>query len=373
MKIAHLTSVHPYSDTRIFYRMCKSLRSAGHEIHLIAPRLERAPGSSEEIQGIVVHSVSPGNNRYARMTKTVADVLEIGTGINADIYHFHDPEFLRLAPDSQQRLGKPFIYDVHEDYREKMFDKHWIPGLFRGGASKVMGGLEDYAARACAGVVAATPRIANRFISHPRCIVVQNFPDLSELTLPTGVTNNKAFDFAYVGGISVLRGIQEMIAALPLSGDKTLLGVAGAWETPSLRESCQKLAGWGQVSDCGVLDRPEVAKLFASARAGLVLLHPTECYLHSYPVKLFEYMSASLPVIASNFPLWREIVEGNNCGICVDSLTIEDVARAMRWMIANPERAHEMGVNGRRAVVEKYSWEKEFVKLNEFYEKIVSD
>ncbi|MFP3471738.1 glycosyltransferase, partial [Micrococcus sp. SIMBA_144] len=65
---------------------------------------------------------------------------------------------------------------------------------------------------------------------------------------------------------------------------------------------------------------------------------------------MFEYMSAGIPVIASNFPLWKEIVETNECGICVDPLNIEEVSNAMIWLKENPERAKQMGENGRRAI-----------------------
>lgn len=61
----------------------------------------------------------------------------------------------------------------------------------------------------------------------------------------------------------------------------------------------------------GWLDRAGVKQVLNDSVAGLVTLHPVINYLDSLPVKIFEYMATGLPVIASNFPLWKEIIEGN--------------------------------------------------------------
>jgi glycosyltransferase involved in cell wall biosynthesis len=86
---------------------------------------------------------------------------------------------------------------------------------------------------------------------------------------------------------------------------------------------------------------------------------------------MFEYMSAGLPVIASNFPLWKEIVEGNKCGICVDPMDPKAIASAIQWMIDHPEEAEEMGKNGRRAVETKYNWANESKKLVGLYQRLI--
>jgi glycosyltransferase involved in cell wall biosynthesis len=91
----------------------------------------------------------------------------------------------------------------------------------------------------------------------------------------------------------------------------------------------------------------------------------------AWPVKLFEYMAAGLPVVASNFPLWKEIVEGNRCGITVDPLDPKAIAQAIEYLLAHPEEARQMGENGRRAVEEKYNWEKEAEKLLALYKELV--
>jgi glycosyltransferase involved in cell wall biosynthesis len=82
-------------------------------------------------------------------------------------------------------------------------------------------------------------------------------------------------------------------------------------------------------------------------------------------------MAAGLPVVASNFPLWKEIVEGNRCGITVDPLDPKAIAQAIEYLLTHPEEARQMGENGRRAVEEKYNWESESKKLLGVYAKLL--
>lgn len=101
-------------------------------------------------------------------------------------------------------------------------------------------------------------------------------------------------------------------------------------------------------------------------------MHPDPNYVESLPVKLFEYMAAGLPVIASNFPLWKEIVEGNECGLTVDPLNPKEIAETIEYLVKHPEERKRMGENGKRAVKEKYNWEQEAKKLLAVYERLLA-
>jgi len=105
-----------------------------------------------------------------------------------------------------------------------------------------------------------------------------------------------------------------------------------------------------------------------------VMVSPFEAIdIANNKLKLFEYMSAGIPVVASNFPLWKEIVEGNNCGICVDPLKPKEIADAIRYLLEHSEEAKEMGENGRKAVEEKYNWETESKKLLQIYRELLQE
>jgi glycosyltransferase involved in cell wall biosynthesis len=87
----------------------------------------------------------------------------------------------------------------------------------------------------------------------------------------------------------------------------------------------------------------------------------------SLPVKMFEYMAAGIPVIASNFPLWQEIFSTSECGICVNPLDPKAIGEAIQYLMDHPDEAEQMGRNGRKAVEEKYNWVIEEKKLLDLY------
>jgi glycosyltransferase involved in cell wall biosynthesis len=120
------------------------------------------------------------------------------------------------------------------------------------------------------------------------------------------------------------------------------------------------------------LDRNEVAKLLSTSTAGLVLFLPEPNHIESQPNKMFEYMSASIPVIASNFSLWRSIIEKNNCGICVDPMDSHEIAEAIDFLTWNPEDAKQMGKNGQAAIKRIYNWGIEEKKLLRLYENLIA-
>jgi glycosyltransferase involved in cell wall biosynthesis len=147
--------------------------------------------------------------------------------------------------------------------------------------------------------------------------------------------------------------------------------LAGKFASSAERDIVINKTGWERVIELGHVNRSGVKEVLAKSMAGLVVLHPIINYIDALPVKMFEYMAAGIPAIASNFPLWREIVEGNNCGICVDPLNVNEIADAMNWIFNNPYEAMKMGENGRRAVENKYNWEQEAIKLRKIYEGLL--
>jgi glycosyltransferase involved in cell wall biosynthesis len=165
-----------------------------------------------------------------------------------------------------------------------------------------------------------------------------------------------------------------MIAAIEkMESHEGRLCVAGKFSPDSLRKEAEEMPGWDRAILYPWLSRAELAALLGNVRGGLVLFHPEANHLAAQPNKIFEYMSAGLPVIASNFPLWKEIIEGNRCGLCVDPLDPGAISAAMDWVLANPTEAMAMGARGRRAVEETYNWPREAQKLVAFYRALLAE
>lgn len=371
MKLCMLTSVHAWNDIRIYNKMARELVRLGCKVCMVAPGEETSAPISRD--GVVFYPVRKAAARWKRIFKTALDASRIASTIAADIYHFHDPELLPWSLWLRRKTGRPVVYDVHEDVRLQVRDKEWLPWWSRRLTAGLTGWIEDYCARRVDAIVAATPVIARRFTHHPRCVVVQNFPWRDELALLAGEERRRERGlFAYVGGISGIRGIREMIAALKIAGPEARLALAGQWESPALRAECRRLPGWPQVEELGFVNREQVRQLLQKTQAGMVLFHPLGNHVESQPNKLFEYMSAGLPVIASDFPLWRTIIEGSGCGLLVNPLDPESIAAAMQRLMLYPEQAEAMGNRGRQAVEEHYHWEKEFPKLLNLYSVLVN-
>ena len=375
--IVHLTTVHPRTDTRIRVKEVASIASWYRDgISLV---VQDSAGDSENQQQEGSHSFSildAGRiepNRFLRMTRGAWRIYRKVRLQRPEIAHFHDPELIPVG--FALKIAKvKVIYDVHEDVPHQVLGKRWLWPWVRRGVSLLVEGVEKIAALAFDGIVAATPTIAKRFPDR-KTVTVKNFPIMSDVSTAKAVPySQRPPDFAYVGGISGNRGVFGMVEAVGQCerGD-VRLRLGGRFVTADDECATRAAAGWERVEYHGWLDRKGVAGLLSTCRGGLVVLHPTSSYPDAYPVKMFEYMAAGLPVIASDFPLWREIVEGAGCGLLVDPRKPEEIARAMEWILDNPEEAQAMGRRGREAVESTYNWEPEGAKLRELYASLLGN
>jgi glycosyltransferase involved in cell wall biosynthesis len=366
MKIAHLTSAHLALDQRIFWKEAVTLAAAGHDVVVVAA----AGAQDTTVRGVRIRPVTVRGSRWQRMTATTVAVLRAALAERADVHHFHDPELIP-AGLLLKALGRRVIYDVHEDVPAQVLSKAWIsPGL-RPLVARAVGTLESLGARLFDGIIVANPPQRWRF-PQGKIEVVRNLPILEEFAGgPSVPYASRAPSIAYVGDLTHVRGAKEMIQAIALvPGElQARLCLAGRFSDAGLEETCRALPGWSRVDFLGWQSRSEVAALLGRARVGLVLLQPVPHYLTNYPVKLFEYMAAGLPVVASDLPNCRQVVEETGCGLMVDALDPAAIADAVQRLLEDPIEAEEMGRRGRRAVEERYNWSSEGQNLVRYYER----
>jgi glycosyltransferase involved in cell wall biosynthesis len=365
IKVAHLTTVHRPSDTRIAHRECATLGDAGYDVVLIAP------GSGRGVpRGVRFRGVDSPKNRFDRMTRTMWNVYRVALAERADIYHFHDPELMLLGLLLRAR-GKEVIFDVHEDIPRDILDKPWIPRFLRRPTSLAAKAVLRVLQRGYSGIVAATPAIAENY-SHPRKVVVANYPCVEELAAKARrPIAERERCVIYVGEITSLRGAAEMVRAVETLRGAVRLLLVGPFEDPVLREEICKLPGWRYVDYLGPRHRSDLPDLLSTARAGLLLMLPAENHYDALPTKVFEYMAAGLPVIVSDaVPLSVSIVRQHQCGLVVDPRDKDAVARAIRFIAEHPEEAQAMGERGQAAALQQYQWASEGTKLTELYAQI---
>lgn len=365
MRVVHLTSAHPRDDIRIFHKECCSLLNAGHEVVLVV-----ADGLADSVRnGIQIADVGPAFGRLDRIFNVTKRVRDKAIALDADLYHLHDPELLPVA-QVLKRLGKKVIFDAHEDVPKQIFGKHYLHPAVRKLLSLAIAAYERYVCARLDGIIAATPYIRDKFLRiNPNTVDINNYPLVGELESYIS-WDAKADEVCYVGSIASIRGIKELVASMALTQIDTRLNLVGAFSEARTETEVQACPGWQYVNALGTKDRPGVRDVLARSRAGIVTFHPLPNHVDAQPNKMFEYMSAGLPVIASDFPLWREIVEGNDCGVCVDPLDPAAIADAIDKVVGDPALAKRMGANGRQAVEDRYNWRAEELKLQNFYQRL---
>jgi glycosyltransferase involved in cell wall biosynthesis len=220
-------------------------------------------------------------------------------------------------------------------------------------------------------VIAATPFIRNKFIkANANTINVCNYPLLAELE-GNLTWQQKTPEVCYVGGLHRSRGIINLLRSIGACRTLARLTLCGSFESSGFEREVRMLPQWELVNYQGSVGREQIRNTMSRAMAGLVTLPPCPNYLEALPVKMFEYMSAGIPVIASDFPLWRAIVADSDCGLLVNPLDPKHIAGAIDELLCNPERACRLGQNGRKAVEKQYNWEIEEQKLLGFYEGVL--
>lgn len=369
MKVCHMTSAHNCHDIRIFVKECCSLAQAGYDIYLVAM------GESEEKSSVHIVGAGPiPTSRRKRMTATAKRVYLKALDLDCSIYHFHDPELLPYGL-KLKKAGAYVIFDSHEDVPAQILDKQWIPAPLRKVTACLYRRYETHVVKQLDAVVAATPYIAKQFEGRAqRVVVVNNYPKLDDIQFHDTAFEQREPIICYAGGISELRGEKVMVEAMK-DVEGTLV-LAGPRENKNVEvqvpcdssQSPEARREKGTVNYVGKLTRKQVNELYGNSRAGIVLYQPAANHYESQPIKMFEFMAAGLPVIASNFPLWKKIIEENECGICVDPTNVLEARNACTKLLRNPDLAQEMGMNGRKAVVDSFNWAVEEKKLLDLYQ-----
>ena len=365
IKVCHITTLHPAKDTRIFHKQCASLAANGFDVKLIV-----ANQKSEQDKGVEIINIEIPKSRQERMLKASKIVMKKALEIDAAIYQFHDPELLPVGLKLMKQ-GKIVVYDAHEDVPIQMLNKPWIPKLIRPLSSSAFKQYENRIASKLSAILVASPSMVARFKNvNKNTIDICNFPILDEFPeIPQW--NDREDAACYVGRIDEARGIVHMIDAIDLC--KAKFHLAGWFGSDELKTAIEKASGWKHTVFHGMQDRAGVQSVLAKSKVGLVTLKPLPNYKLALAVKMFEYMGAGIPIIASNFKIWRDIIDTHKCGMTVDPENATEIAEAIDYLIKHPEIAAEMGKRGKAAVQNIYNWKTQEKKLLHLYEQLLAN
>lgn len=369
LKICHLTSVHSIDDVRIFLKECTSLAANGFDVTLIAC----GDTAFEDIKNGVkrISLCVPVKNRLHRMIKRTKTIYRMALLVNADIYHFHDPELLPVGR-KLKKMGKIVVYDSHEDTAVLIKSREWIPIIIRYFLSPIYAYYETRIVRELDAIISVTPSIVEKFKKvNSKTYQVTNFPIVETTTFNKQKIERRNICFA--GNITPSYMLENVINSLSKTiGIKLIL--AGEPMSNHYLNVLKSTDGWNNVEYLGRISHGAVNALYSQTLIGIACLG----YLANVGykqgtlgvLKLFEFMNAGMAVICTDSILWKKIVDKENCGLCVNPYNIDEIANAIKYLVNNPKIALEMGINGRKAVKREYNWESQEKILIELYRNI---
>lgn len=354
-KVCHVTSVHTNSDVRIFEKECTSLaKKKEYDVYFVAPG-KTFVKNNVNIVGIGEKPIS----RLERFIFFSRKAYKTALDLDAEIYHIHDPELLRFALKIKKK-GKKVIYDSHEDTVEDISRKDYIPYLLRNVITKMFKKYLNNVVAKIDAIITVTPRIVDKFSKvNKNVFLVTNYPivDSASIVEKTSMECNETTTLCFAGGIDPMWSHEYILRAIN-SLDNVKYTLFGAGDESYL-DKLRMLPGWNKVDYRGRVPFNVVNEELWNADIGIALCQyvldkNNEGTLGN--TKLFEEMLHALPVIATDYTLWAEIVEGEKCGICVNPTDVGQIRDAIVTLIQNPELAKEMGQNGKAAVIKKYNW-----------------
>ena len=362
-----VSTVHRPDDARIFWKQALTLAAAGYSVTAIFWTADASASSDIEIEGVHRRILWKGRGKPGLRQKLSVLLRTLRLCLQSDCESFliHDPELIPVGM-ALVSAGRKVIYDAHEDLPTQILHKDYLTPWQKSIARGIAIGLVRSANRWLSGQLCATSTVQQRFQRHS--CVVRNFPLLREFTVPAN--GSRTAQIVYVGGLTSSRGITELIEAVNRLHSSPRLILAGPWESESYRAQCEQADSLGRVTYAGILNRDGIAKLLAESDVGVAVLHPLPAYVDALPVKLFEYMAAGLPVVVSDFPLWRGIVGSASCGVLVEPGDVNALRVALDYLLESPEIRRRMGVNGRWAVEHRYTWETESTRFLSFVDSV---
>lgn len=367
-RVVHLSTVHHPHDTRILYRECVSLKDNGYDVTLLV-----CSDKPINVDGVNIVTFPPPKNRSMRMSLTAYQFLKKAIELDADIYHFHDPELIPWMLLLKIFKQKKIIFDVHENIIGSLTDRDWIPKPL---LHVILNSAKIFLPIIMRpfNIIFAERSYSNIYPWVKDYEVICNFPKTKNFP-KRNLEKYPVFSVVYIGGITIPRGVIEMLDALQILQNRNinvdfyLIGKVSLPKNVTLEKLIEERS-LKNVKFYSYTPQPEAMEIIARCHLGLAILHPVANYLISYPTKIFEYMGCGIPFITSDFPLYQQIIDKWQCGLTTNPQDAKQLADKIEALTKEPEKLLDMGARGGQAVDSEYSWVFEETKLLSLYQKL---
>jgi glycosyltransferase involved in cell wall biosynthesis len=337
------------------------LAAAGYDVTFIVPGdLDRV------VDGVRILGVEKRATRSERVRYTTLDVWRAAKKLDADIYHFHDPELIPVG-FMLKISGKKVIYDVHENLPNQVMEKSYLGNrYFRALVAKSVVVLEHLIGWVFDAFAVAAPSIERNF-PPAKTVLVRNFVNLSLIDSidPVERDEDSKFVIIYPGSLSRTRGIKNLIEAMPLVSGEAELWLMGPWHSADFKSECEQTDGWDRTRYLGQKKLEQVISLVKAADAGAHLPLPTPNFADGLAVKGFEFASCSIPFVTTDEPGKRKTF--GDFALFADARNPQNIADNISMLMLDRDLCRKLGGQGRKAVENKYSWERESTKLLDLY------
>lgn len=366
MEITHFSTVHRRFDTRILLKECASV---ANDPDYTCNLFLADGGKDEEYNGVKISAVPKPKTKIHRITISQMQMFRKLLKTKSALYHFHDPE-LMFTGIALRLLGKKVIFDIHEDFPGQLQSKVYLnrPTLLV--LSKIYAVIEATLIRLFNYNITVNEDIQRRlFKSTKKIEIVYNYPIISEFINTQHDWQNKERVVCYVGGVTRIRGLKSLVQATKYANCKLLL--AGSFDETAFEEEVKNVPEWENVEYLGQVDRKKMFEIFSKSCVGIIPFLPEPNHVNATPNKFFEYLSAGLPIVISNFPKWEIFIDKHEVGATFEPGNAEDLGQKLGKIL---DKRHELDMLSQKAknlVIEKRNWDNEYKKIKDLYESIL--
>lgn len=374
-RVVHLTTVHQPYDQRIFHRECLSLANSGYHVTLVAcGDIKGCCGGVNLVSLGYGDKRKMGVNAWSRWRRT-RKALNTAIGLNADIYHFHDPELIGSGIALVKKTNACVIYDCHEDNVSYMLQKKYIYPPIRKMMAAFIRIQENRAVRLLDAIVTADEGMRRQFHKQgaKRVVTVENFPKLDLFKAPSDPTEKK-FDIVYHGTLPKyhLETCFDVDTALVDLGLKpSWLFIGKCADIQWARSMVKRKGAADRFTFQGPVPHEQIAGWVCRGRIGIIPLPDYPKFHRNIPTKLFEFLALKMPVVLSDLPPSRPYVGDGKCAIMVDPKSPVAYAEAIYKLLKNPGLRKEMGHEGSKRVHLKYNWDRAFFPMSKLYQELL--
>lgn len=301
--VSIVTSGHDVADARI-HRLCAALGDARLSVELLG--LGDPQGAPPGVHVLTVPR--PG------MIGRAGTALRHAFRARGRVLVALDPDSLVTSLAVGRARGRKVVADVHEDYAALLSDRAWAAG-WKGSLARAVVAGASWAARRGDLVIVADEHVPPR--TARRRLVLRNLPYLRMLPPPSPMVGPPRA--LYVGDVRASRGLWSMIGGIEGAPEWSLdiVGAVSPADEPRLLEYLATGPARDRVRVHG-RKPPELAwQLASGAACGLALLEDTPAFRDAIPSKLYEYIACGLPVVVTDLPRQRDIVEGHAVGAVI--------------------------------------------------------